>query len=87
MWILGWWIGPRKVKYSVNKCNENTNNYTATLLLNSGVEPGGWSNSGVRVDSIENKTITCTSTHLTNFAALADVSGDTQVYTVRAYHY
>ena len=58
----------------------NDYTYTCTHLFNSEVEPGGWSNGGVSIDSVENTTITCTSTHLTNFAALVGVSGATQVY-------
>ncbi|XP_065911131.1 latrophilin-like protein LAT-2 [Dysidea avara] len=52
--------------------------WDAELDQGSEVEPGGWSNGGVSIDSVENTTITCTSTHLTNFAALVGVSGATQ---------
>ena len=45
----------------------------------SGVPPGGWSSIGLSIENSTNTTITCTSTHLTSFAVLVDVSGASQV--------
>ena len=38
-----------------------------------------WSNIGLSVEDSTNTTISCTSTHLTSFAVLVDVSGASQV--------
>ncbi|XP_065915770.1 adhesion G-protein coupled receptor D1-like [Dysidea avara] len=45
------------------------------LEQGSGVPPGGWSSTGLSVETFDDTTITCTSTHLTSFAVLVDVSG------------
>ena len=41
--------------------------------------PGGWSTDGVSVESVDDKSITCASQHLTSFAVLVDVSGSHEV--------
>jgi len=46
----------------------------------SGIPPGGWSSVGLNVEDSNETSITCTSTHLTSFAVLVDVSGASQVY-------
>ena len=48
----------------------------------SDVAPGGWSGDGLSVETINNQTITCSSTHLTSFAVLVDVSGGSQVVII-----
>ena len=49
----------------------------------SDVHNGGWSSDGVHVENLTNTTITCSSTHLTSFAVLVDVSGASQVTCYR----
>ena len=41
------------------------------------VPNGGWSTVGLHVKNLTNMAITCSSTHLTSFAVLVDVSGAT----------
>ena len=43
---------------------------------------GGWSTVGLHVENLTNMAIKCSSTYLTSFAVLVDVSGATQVILV-----
>ena len=49
------------------------------ILQHSDIAPGGWSSDGLRVELVDDQSITCSSTHLTSFAVLVDVSGGSQV--------
>ena len=49
------------------------------IMIYSGVAPGGWSSVGLNVETMDDDIITCSSTHLTSFAVLVDVSGGSQV--------
>ena len=55
--------------------------YFIYIMEHSGVAPGGWSIDGLSVETVNDEIITCSSTHLTSFAVLVDVSGGSQVVT------
>ena len=49
------------------------------IIQHSDIAPGGWSSVGLSVEAVDDGMITCSSTHLTSFAVLVDVSGGSQV--------
>jgi len=60
------------VPYTYNK--SNCADYTY-ILLHHHSGSGGWDNTNVTTDRNNNTYIECSSTHLTSFAVLVDVSG------------
>ena len=80
MRFLGLESGARKVKHQSLTLLYVNLTLLVYFLICSGVPPGGWSSTGLSVETFDDTTITCTSTHLTSFAVLVDVSGASRVY-------